>query len=47
LIKDEYIIGIQDGNHGESHSVSTEFVSEGIPFVMASDISEGYIDKKT
>ncbi|MHA4766753.1 restriction endonuclease subunit S [Bacillus altitudinis] len=46
LIKDEYIIGVQDGNHGESHPVSSEFVEEGIPFVMASDISEGFIDIK-
>ncbi|MDF2854646.1 MAG: putative type restriction enzyme specificity protein [Neobacillus sp.] len=46
LIKEEYIKGVQDGNHGESHPVSEEFVSEGIPFVMASNISDGYIDVK-
>lgn len=46
LIKDGYIIGLQDGNHGESHPVSAEFVSEGIPFVMASDISKGFLDVK-
>src|SRR5690606_38110543 len=36
LIKEGYITKVQDGNHGESHPVSAEFVDEGIPFVMAS-----------
>lgn len=44
LIKEGYIEGIQDGNHGESHPVSAEFVDEGIPFVMASNISKGFVD---
>ncbi|MCF7923376.1 MAG: restriction endonuclease subunit S [Candidatus Marinimicrobia bacterium] len=44
LIKEGYIEGVQDGNHGESHPVAAEFVNEGIPFVMASDISNGFID---
>ncbi|KAA9331145.1 restriction endonuclease subunit S [Adhaeribacter soli] len=44
LIKEGYIVQVQDGNHGESHPVSAEFVEEGIPFVMASDISEGFVD---
>lgn len=44
LIKEGYIEGVQDGNHGDSHPVAAEFVSEGIPFVMASDISNGFID---
>lgn len=39
LIKEEYILKVQDGNHGESHPVSAEFVNEGIPFVMASVMS--------
>lgn len=46
LIKEDYILKVQDGNHGESHPVSAEFVDEGIPFVMASDISKGYVDTK-
>ena len=46
LIKEEYILKVQDGNHGESHPVSAEFVNEGIPFVMASDISKGFVDTK-
>lgn len=44
LIKEGYITKVQDGNHGESHPVSAEFVDEGIPFVMASDISKGFVD---
>lgn len=44
LIKEGYITKVQDGNHGESHPVSAEFVDEGIPFIMASDISNGYVD---
>ena len=44
LIKEGYIKKVQDGNHGESHPIAAEFVEEGIPFVMASDISKGYID---
>lgn len=44
LIKDGMITGVQDGNHGESHPVSAEFVNKGIPFIMASDISSGFID---
>lgn len=35
---------VQDGNHGEKHPKSRDFVPEGIPFIMASDISEGFID---
>ena len=44
LIKEGYITKVQDGNHGESHPVAAEFVEAGIPFVMASDISKGYVD---
>lgn len=33
-----------DGNHGEIHPKGSDFVSEGIPFVMATDINEGKID---
>lgn len=44
LIKENYILEIQDGNHGELHPTSKDFEKEGIPFVMASDISNGYVD---
>lgn len=29
---------IQDGNHGELHPVSADYVDDGIPFLMASDV---------
>ena len=35
-----------DGNHGEIHPKSKDFVSNGIPFVMASDIKNGRIDTR-
>lgn len=33
-----------DGNHGEIHPKGTDFVSSGIPFVMATDINNGKVD---
>lgn len=39
LISDGVISKIQDGNHGEAHPVSDDFVEEGIPFIMANCIS--------
>ncbi|MDB5815583.1 MAG: hypothetical protein JWN23_2700 [Rhodocyclales bacterium] len=33
-----------DGNHGETHPKTSDFVQEGIPFVMASDLKNGHID---
>jgi type I restriction enzyme S subunit len=44
LIKANILDEIQDGNHGELHPKSSDFVNEGIPFVMASDISNDEID---
>ncbi len=44
LIDKGFIEGIQDGNHGESHPKSNDFVSYGIPFVMANNIKNGEID---
>ncbi len=35
-----------DGNHGEKHPKSTDYVSEGIPFVMANDLSDGTVNLK-
>lgn len=34
----------QDGNHGEIHPKSKDYVSKGIPFIMAKDIINDYID---
>lgn len=33
-----------DGNHGEIHPKTSDFVSEGIPFIMASDLANGLVD---
>tara|TARA_R110002073_G_scaffold11861_1_gene53256 strand:- start:29980 stop:31320 length:1341 start_codon:yes stop_codon:yes gene_type:complete len=35
---------VQDGNHGESHPKKADFIDDGVPFVMASDISDGEIN---
>jgi len=33
-----------DGNHGEIHPKSSDFVEDGIPFIMASDLKDGGVD---
>jgi type I restriction enzyme, S subunit len=33
-----------DGNHGNIHPKTDDFVREGIPFIMASDLKDGRID---
>lgn len=43
LIRTERI-EIQDGNHGELHPLSSDYVEIGIPFIMANDINEGKIN---
>ncbi|MFK4766421.1 restriction endonuclease subunit S, partial [Desulfobaculum sp. SPO524] len=40
------IIQIQDGNHGNSHPKTEDFVPTGIPFIMAKDIGGGVVDLK-
>lgn len=34
----------QDGNHGELHPVATDYVDNGIPFVLASDVNNYEVD---
>ncbi len=34
----------KDGNHGNIHPKSSDYVAKGIPFIMASDLNEGLID---
>ena len=34
----------QDGNHGEKHPKASDYVPEGVPFVMASDLKAGRVD---
>lgn len=33
-----------DGNHGEIHPKASDFVDEGVPFIMASDLKNGRVD---
>ena len=44
LEKEGCIIAIQDGNHGEKHPTSKDYVSKGVPFLMASNIGHGNVD---
>jgi type I restriction enzyme S subunit len=44
LIEDGLIAPPQDGNHGEKHPKATDYVSSGVPFVMASDLKQGRVD---
>lgn len=39
-------IEVQDGNHGELHPVAADYVDDGIPFIMASDIHNGKLNLK-
>ena len=34
----------KDGNHGNIHPVSSDFVEKGIPFIMSNNIVDGKID---
>ena len=44
LVEGKIISDVQDGNHGEMHPKSRDFVDEGIPFIMASDIADDFIN---
>jgi type I restriction enzyme, S subunit len=44
LIADELIEKPLDGNHGNIHPKSSDFVDSGIPFVMANNVQEGRVD---
>ena len=46
LVKEGVIEKPLDGNHGGIHPKSSDYVSEGIPFVMASDMIGGRVDTK-
>jgi type I restriction enzyme S subunit len=43
-VKLGYIEKPLDGNHGEKHPKASEYVQDGIPFVMANDIHDGIVD---
>jgi type I restriction enzyme S subunit len=44
LIEDGLIAPPQDGNHGEKHPKASDYVPDGVPFVMASDLKGGVVD---
>lgn len=44
LVESGVIEPPQDGNHGEKHPKASDYVSDGIPFVMASDLKGGEVD---
>ena len=44
LVKLKMIERPMDGNHGEKHPTSKDYVKKGIPFIMVSDINNGKID---
>lgn len=47
LIENGLIAPPQDGNHGEKHPKASDYVPEGVPFVMASDLKGGFVDFET
>ena len=42
-----YIARPLDGNHGEKHPKGTDYVSSGVPFIMAQDLKEKRVDFQT
>lgn len=38
------IVAIQDGNHGERHPKVGDYVEVGIPFIMANDVADGFVN---
>lgn len=44
LVKERILEAPLDGNHGEKHPTSDEYVESGIPFLMASDIHNGEVN---
>lgn len=37
------LLDVKDGNHGSNHPRSSEFVDDGVPFLMASDLNDGAV----
>lgn len=44
LVEASYLFPPKDGNHGNIHPKSSDYVANGIPFIMASDLNDGVID---
>lgn len=43
-LKSGWLVEIQDGNHGERHPKASDFLTEGIPFIMANCLVDGLLD---
>jgi Restriction endonuclease S subunits len=46
LVEAGWLFPPKDGNHGNIHPKSSDYVASGIPFIMASDLKGGLIDIK-
>jgi type I restriction enzyme S subunit len=44
LVEAGFLFAPKDGNHGNIHPKSSDYVAKGIPFIMASDLDGGLID---
>ena len=44
LIDKGFIDPPMDGNHGEIHPKVSDYVASGVPFVMANNIADGFVD---
>ena len=44
LMNEGVIFQVQDGNHGEKHPKSSDYVSSWIPFIMASDLQDNNLN---
>ena len=44
LIDKGFIDPPMDGNHGEIHPKVSDYVSSGVPFIMANNLSDGFVD---
>lgn len=44
LVNEEMLASPQDGNHGELHPTASEYVTEGIPFIMANNVRDRRVD---
>lgn len=47
LVAKNYIDTPIDGNHGELHPKVDDYISEGIPFIMANNLENGYVNYET
>jgi type I restriction enzyme S subunit len=45
LVEREVLAKPLDGNHGDIHPKKADFVAEGVPFIMASDLKDGEVDQ--